>query len=331
MLQNQTILAYQLSSLSRTQAQTAQQRRLVTAVLHVRTVFAKSTLSPKMLVICFWLTSLAAFGQEPDPKAFFPHNLGDTWQYAFYEPSSGLRDTLQTTVVKDSVLADGTLYVKIGSSGYLVDSLNQVFLIQYSGNIKLYELAAPIGTWWKTVGPSTMEVDTIYQGTVFGVPATIRVFNSWFLAVDSSFVIAKDFLASGFGLVQANGYEADFMVTYLIGAIINGVRYGTLTSVSADLNPYTAGYVLMQNYPNPFNPSTTIEYQLPHEAIVRLGISNLLGQEVATLTDSRQLPGRYKLVWNGRDQNGNPVSSGMYFYSLRAGQQTITRKLILLR
>jgi hypothetical protein len=145
-VQYELILSPHLPGLSRTQDPNRRARRLVRSAPHLRSFFVKSTLAPRLLVICFWLASLAVRAQQPDPKTFFPHHLGDTWQYAFYEPSSGLRDTLQTSVVKDSVLADGTLYVKIGSSGYLIDSLNQVFLIQYSGNIKLYELAAPIGT-----------------------------------------------------------------------------------------------------------------------------------------------------------------------------------------
>jgi hypothetical protein len=281
---------------------------------------------------CLLLFSFAD-AQQPDPKTFFPHHVGDTWQYAFYEPSSGLRDTLQTSVVKDSVLADGTLYVKIGSSGYLIDSLNQVFLIQYSGNIKLYELAAPIGTWWWRMGPGSgaIEVDTIFESTVFGVPSTIKVFNQWFGAVDSSFVFTKDYFATGFGLVQRNVYEADFNTTNVIGATIDGVRYGTLTSVSANLNTSPADYELMQNYPNPFNPSTTIEYELPHQSVVELRVHNLVGEEVATLAQSVQSVGRHKVVWDGRDRSGNRVSSGVYLYSLHAGQQEVTRKLIVIR
>jgi hypothetical protein len=300
------------------------------SALHPRSVFVMSTSAPKLLVIAFWLSSLTARAQEPDPKTFFPHHLGDTWQYAFYEPSNGLWHIFQISVVKDSMLAERTFYVKIGSAGYLIDSLNQVFSVGSAGTGKLYDLSAPIGAWWRP-GAGAMQVDTFFKSNVFGIPTTIKVFSHWFDAVDSSFVINKDFLASGFGLVQRDGYEADFNTTYVIGAIIDGLRYGTFSSFSAEPGAYPSDYVLTQNYPNPFNPSTTMEHQLPHEVIVRLGIFNFLGQEVATLTDSKQSPGRYKVVWNGRDRNGNPVSSGVYFYSLHAGQQRITRKLILLR
>lgn len=66
-----------------------------------------------------------------------------------------------------------------------------------------------------------MQVETVFKSSVFGIPTTIKVSNHWFGDADSSFVIDKNFLASGFGLVQQNGYEADFNTTYAIGAIIN--------------------------------------------------------------------------------------------------------------
>jgi hypothetical protein len=180
-------------------------------------------------------------------------------------------------------------------------------------------------------GSGAIEVDTVFESTVFGVPSTIKVFNQWFGAVDSSFVFTKDYFASGFGLIQRNVYEADFNTTFVIGAIIDGVRYGTLTSVSADVNNYPEDYELMQNYPNPFNPSTTIEYELPHQSVVELRVHNLVGEEVATLEQSVQSVGRHKLVWDGRDRNGNRVSTGVYFYSLDTNRRKITRKLVILR
>jgi hypothetical protein len=287
-----------------------------------------------VLVVCGWIGTVGLHAQQPDPRSFFPHHVGDTWEYASYEPGIGRRDTFQTRIVKDSITADGTFYVKFegGYGGsFVTDSLNQVFSIGAAGSAKVYDFAAPIGAWWRSPPAGAMEVDTIFESTVFGVAATIKVFNHWFGAVDSSFVFNRDYLASGFGLVQSDVYEADFNTTYVIGAIIDGVRYGTLTSVSANLNTYPADYELMQNYPNPFNPSTTIEYQLAHGAVVHLIVIDLLGQEVATLVQSMQSAGRHKVVWNGMDRNENRVSSGVYLYSLNVEQQRITRKLVVVR
>ena len=90
-------------------------------------------------------------------------------------------------------------------------------------------------------------------------------------------------------------------------------------------------YVLHQNRPNPFNPSTVIEYQLPSSQHVQLSIYNVLGQRVITLVDEPQTAGFKSVRWNGFDQSGASVASGVYFYRLRAGAFTEARKMILLR
>ncbi len=88
---------------------------------------------------------------------------------------------------------------------------------------------------------------------------------------------------------------------------------------------------LAQNYPNPFNPATTIGYALPRPAKVSLKIYNLLGQEIATLVNDWRELGYYSIAWQGRDQAGQSVASGMYFVVLRVDERTLTRKMVLLR
>ncbi len=88
---------------------------------------------------------------------------------------------------------------------------------------------------------------------------------------------------------------------------------------------------LYQNYPNPFNPHTRIEYAVHRNCHVRLSIYNVQGQRVVTLIDERQEAGYKSLHWNGTNQHGLRVASGIYFYQLRAGDYIETRKMILLR
>jgi bacillopeptidase F (M6 metalloprotease family) len=89
-------------------------------------------------------------------------------------------------------------------------------------------------------------------------------------------------------------------------------------------------FSLAQNYPNPFNPSTTISYQLAKSGKVELKIYNMLGQEVRKLVDENQAVGEYTTEWDGRDYSGKVVSSGVYFYRLKAGQFVDTKKMLLL-
>ncbi|NKB72333.1 MAG: T9SS type A sorting domain-containing protein [Candidatus Latescibacteria bacterium] len=91
------------------------------------------------------------------------------------------------------------------------------------------------------------------------------------------------------------------------------------------------GFALEQNYPNPFNSATTIRYAMPTAGPVELAVFNMDGQHVATLIKGMRQAGAYTLRWDGRDNRGRAVASGIYLYRLRAGDWTQTQKLTLLR
>ncbi|MCH7722215.1 MAG: M4 family metallopeptidase [Bacteroidetes bacterium] len=95
-------------------------------------------------------------------------------------------------------------------------------------------------------------------------------------------------------------------------------------------------FILSQNYPNPFNPSTSIEFSVPVNSNVRLTIYNLLGQVVTTLVSEELSAGNYNVIWNGTDNNGLQVSSGVYLYKMKANGNngtpySQTKKMILLK
>jgi len=94
-------------------------------------------------------------------------------------------------------------------------------------------------------------------------------------------------------------------------------------------------FALSQNYPNPFNPTTLIRYTIPavsdQPSKVSLKVYNILGQEVRTLINKKQAPGYYRVIWDGKDEDGAPVSSGIYFYRLVARDFVGVKKMILLK
>jgi hypothetical protein len=90
-------------------------------------------------------------------------------------------------------------------------------------------------------------------------------------------------------------------------------------------------FTLQQNYPNPFNPATIIEYTLPKTSKVKIQIYNVLGQMVRNLVDELQDQGYKMILWDGKDDRGHELSSGVYFYRIRAGNFVKSKKMILLK
>lgn len=89
--------------------------------------------------------------------------------------------------------------------------------------------------------------------------------------------------------------------------------------------------VLSKNYPNPFNPATTILFSLPEEMKIDFSIYNIKGQKVRTLYKGKAGSGQHTVIWNGKDNNEKPVSSGIYFYKLETGGKDKVRKMLLLK
>lgn len=118
-------------------------------------------------------------------------------------------------------------------------------------------------------------------------------------------------------------------------------RQGQLIPVSGIVHeatrraPLPRTLSLQQNYPNPFNPETAIRFELPGEedktAHVSMRVLDVKGHVVRTLLDEQKVPGVYTVIWDGCDQEGRPVPSGVYFYTLTGEQQRLTAKMVLMR
>jgi len=94
---------------------------------------------------------------------------------------------------------------------------------------------------------------------------------------------------------------------------------------------FTEGYKLSQNFPNPFKATTTIRYQMPESRHVTLVIFNIIGQEVRRIVDAEVQTGYFYIDWDGRNDHGKRLPSGVYLLSMRAGKHRFTRKLLLLQ
>jgi hypothetical protein len=142
--------------------------------------------------------------------------------------------------------------------------------------------------------------------------------------------VGKDRILATFDLTGAPGGQYDVVCFNPGGAS------AALTDAFEVAGPTAAGATprsnqLMANYPNPFNPSTTIRYELAARTKVELKVYDVSGAVVRTLVNEVKSAGAYSLAWNGRDDHGQPVSSGVYFYRMIAGDFSDVRKMTLLK
>jgi hypothetical protein len=135
--------------------------------------------------------------------------------------------------------------------------------------------------------------------------------------------------------IDAADWNADGNIDILVGDYYGYVEVFINTKPSSNVeNPDPAkpvSCVLSQNYPNPFNPETEIRFKLAESCDVHLQIFNTLGREIRTLIRSKLSFGEHGIYWDGTDNTGNPVPSGIYLYQLKAGDFIQSKKMSLLR
>ena len=111
-----------------------------------------------------------------------------------------------------------------------------------------------------------------------------------------------------------------------------GVFLATNLTSTDDQQIETVSFVDLSNYPNPFNPSTTINFSIKNDSNVELSIYNLKGQKIKTLAHNDFTKGPHSIVWNGDDESGKSVSSGIYYYKLKInGKTEAVKKCLLLK
>ena len=121
-------------------------------------------------------------------------------------------------------------------------------------------------------------------------------------------------------------------VVVVEGQITGGIDFVLISNVDVDGETVSIILELIGNYPNPFNPTTTISFSVTQTfSLVNLEIFNLKGQKVKQLINDQLSEGQHSVVWNGTDDSGKSVSSGIYFYKMRTGNYTSTKKMILMK
>ncbi len=193
------------------------------------------------------------------------------------------------------------------------------------------ELAGNITLGWEIAGdgeggePHTISGELTLLNTLSWLDLDISGGN---LEPEGSWEITINFDSHN---IEAGIYTCDIVITCaswdtkIINVVLN------VETVGEDDEPINGIAELTGNYPNPFNPETEINFQIPSATKVELKVYNLKGQLVRNLVDSYLAAGSHSLIWNGRDNNEKAVSSGVYFYYLKADNTVQTRKMVLLK
>ena len=132
-------------------------------------------------------------------------------------------------------------------------------------------------------------------------------------------------------------YELNQTYFYRIAAVDhagNMSEYSDVVDIAVlaiDLDLIPEVFALHQNYPNPFNPTTQIKYDLPEDVLVSITIYDLMGRSIKSLVNSNQTAGYRSIQWNATNNLGEPVSAGMYIYTIQTGEFRQVKKMVLLK
>jgi hypothetical protein len=142
------------------------------------------------------------------------------------------------------------------------------------------------------------------------------------MSVDSTVGDTTELILQSLSANDPNGRSITF-------ELINKTLVTNVKSAQGDLVP--TNFDLKQNFPNPFNPETTIQYDLPTAEYIQIDVFNVLGQKIRTLIDSQKQAGSFTHVWDGRNDQGEFVVSGLYMYCIQAGSFVEMRKMLLMK
>ncbi|MCK5051570.1 MAG: T9SS type A sorting domain-containing protein [Candidatus Cloacimonetes bacterium] len=180
------------------------------------------------------------------------------------------------------------------------------------------------------------EYDCFYSNSINGYYYEVDYTKFGEPYFEEEIVIAGDYYETSFTVTSGiqTGEEAR-MISYVYSDEGDFVQYVYPITISDGTSspdiPELPSSLVASNYPNPFNPSTTIAYSLPNDSMIELIVYNIKGQIVKTLVKGEQLAGTYETVWNGKDNNEKSVSSGIFFYKLTTKDETIMKKMLMLK
>ncbi len=258
----------------------------------------------------------------------------------FYDPNQGkwfIFDSWQLEVARASLVS-----VTVNDSAFSIGGFSNLgplgFVQRYhslTGPAQRRELLTPRGGLAATVNKDTIFVMggqdpsiQVISAVEFFIPSQNRWQQALSLNTPRAFfaAVTANNQIYVFGGLDANGRA--------LASVEAAAAFDIVTSVSVAEPSVPIEFTLKQNYPNPFNAGTKITFQIsqnPGGSRVKLAVYNVQGQLITILVNEKLMPGEYEVFWDGTDQKGIPVASGIYIYTLNQGQNKETKKMTLVR
>lgn len=297
----------------------------------------------KNFIICILLWTGISYAQ-------FPLEVGNRWDIAFGSWWNGQggssSDTTVFKITSDTLMPNGHKYFRITPAYYYfkdivrADSIGLYYCDTLNAREWLlfkYDMETGSNNYPNSehISAAYMMRDTtdttnfikIYKWSdgkqlIFG--DSVRVITYFYdTGLDDSYFVT---ISPKFGFVGTNKYGWNYNYdSFIIGCVLSGTGYGTLTPITKE-QTLPVSTVLYQNYPNPFNPTTIISYSVPKRSHVTIKIFDTLGRQVVELVNEEKSFGRYYVTFDG-----SKLSSGIYFYSITAGNFHQTKKMALVK
>lgn len=291
-----------------------------------------------MFFYFFVLFNCSLFSQTLDPYKFFPSSVGNVWEY------DQVWGFAREEIYKDSIGENDNRYLFYKYNDYYTPTPryredSTIYAIYRLGPERLFfKLNSDTGDVWivDSLNPGAGTIyrlalcRNVYEGFFFNYTTTFKEITFYQYQFDTTLneFSWPDFtitLAYGIGEVMNFDEGGGGPQRILQGCIIDGDTIGIITSVEDEFNVLNS-FELFQNYPNPFNPTTTIKFILTESQKVKLIVYSLLGEETKVLIDEYKSAGTHSVVFNAYD-----LPSGVYIYTIVAGNRTSSKKLILLK
>ena len=265
-----------------------------------------------------------------DYRSYFPLQVGNNWQYRYEEtktiyalPDSvfGVESFAPRRYYRWGDNKEFPFYIHQDEQGRIFRRINgkDVLWFDFTKNHGEQYTYSPDDDINFTVTVRKNQIVTTYAGQY-------KNCIEFFFDVPESFDEEQCYVfAPEVGIVKK---QFAWVSMLLVSAQIDRKYIARLKETKTNI---VSGFTLAQNYPNPFNATTFIKFALPRETSVMLDIYDVRGGKVRSLVATRQLPGEYSVMWDGTDDAGSAVPSGIYTYRLRTDAFIDVKRMVLLR